>query len=150
MTQKLLVPTDFSDAATIGVRAGGELAAQLGGAVTLVHVWNPDAVGAPPATLGWSHAQQEHLLDEVRAHLTTRLDDGRELIPEGVEVDTILLEDASPARAITDHARGEGYDLIVISTHGRTGVGRFLLGSVAEKVVRLARTPVLTVPARSE
>ncbi|MCA9608673.1 MAG: universal stress protein [Myxococcales bacterium] len=150
MDQKLLVPTDFSDAAALGVRAAGELAQQLGASITLVHVWNPEGVGAPPATLGWSHAQQEHLLDEVRAHLSTRLDDGRELLPEGVEIDTVLLEDHSAARAITDYARHEGYDLIVVSTHGRTGVGRFLLGSVTEKIVRLSRTRVLTVPAHPE
>ncbi len=147
---KLLVPTDFSEAAALGVRAAGELAAQLGASVTLVHAWNPEAVGAPPATLGWSHAQQENLLAEVRAHLTARLDDEREHLPEGLAIDAILLEDASAARAITDFAERHGYDLIVISTHGRTGVGRFLLGSVTEKVVRLSRTRVLTVPARGE
>ncbi len=150
MADELLLPTDFSDAAALGVRAGGELAARLGAAVTLVHAWNPEAVGAPPATLGWSASQQERLVREVRAHLEARLDDARQLVPEGVPVDTVLLEDASAARAITEHAAAHGYSLIVISTHGRTGVGRLLLGSVAERVVRLARTRVLTIPARGE
>lgn len=147
MADQLLLPTDFSDAASIGVRAGGELAARLGAPVTLLHAWNPDAIGAPPATLGWSQGQQRALVEEIRAHLTERLDAARALLPEGLTVETALLEDASPARAITDYAAAQGFSLIVISTHGRTGVGRFLLGSVVEKVVRLAHTRVLTIPA---
>jgi nucleotide-binding universal stress UspA family protein len=51
----------------------------------------------------------------------------------------------NPAEAIVERARSEGYDLLVMGTHGRTGVQHLLVGSVAEKVVRLAPCPVLTV-----
>lgn len=145
---RLLLPTDFSEPSGRGVEAGGALARARGASVTLVHVWDPTAAGAPPATLGWSRDKQDRLVAEIRAHLLARLDDERERIPSGVPVELALLEDASPARAITRFAADEGYDLVVIATHGRTGPMRALLGSVAEKVVRLARTRVLTIPTR--
>ena len=148
MTQKLLITTDFSDAAEVGVRYGAALAQSLGAEATLVHVWSSEAVAAPPATLGWSSAKQRALVEEIRTHLSGRLEEAGSLVPDDVPLSTLLLDDRSVARAITSHAEENGFDLIVISTHGRTGVGHFLLGSVAEKVVRLAAGRVLTVPAR--
>jgi len=148
MTERLLLPTDFSVAAERGVRHGAELARRLGAAVTLAHVWDASAIGEPPATLGWTPSKQERLVTEVRAHLQANLDRAKEQVGGGVDVRTELLEHHSPAAALAEYADANGVDQIVVATHGRTGVSRLLLGSVAEKLVRLSPCPVLTVPAR--
>jgi nucleotide-binding universal stress UspA family protein len=65
-------------------------------------------------------------------------------LPKGTIRHTEIVP-GNPAEVIVERARAEGYDLIVVGTHGRTGVSHLLVGSVAEKVVRLAACPVLTV-----
>lgn len=148
MTERFLLPTDFSEAAAVGVQHGAELARRLGADVTLAHVWDATAMGEPPATLGWTPSKQEQLVAEVRAHLQGLLDRAKSDIGEDIEVKIELLEHHSPATALADYADANGMDQIVVATHGRTGVSRLLLGSVAEKIVRLAPCPVLTVPVR--
>jgi nucleotide-binding universal stress UspA family protein len=70
---------------------------------------------------------------------------------EGAGIDTeSLIEHGTPHRAIIDYATAEAVDLVVMGTHGRTGVGRFLLGSVTERVVRTSPVPVLTVRGDDE
>jgi len=68
----------------------------------------------------------------------------RRLVPSDVPLETTTVE-GSPAREIVDHAASIGADLVVMGTHGRSGVDRLLLGSVAERVVRSSPVPVLTV-----
>jgi len=121
---EILLPTDFSTAADAAALVATAMARETGARLHVVHV-------VPPATdpsLG-----SEHL---------TRL--GRQL-GKGLAVEIALLSGRA-AREITSYARDKGIDLIVISTHGRTGVSRTLLGSVAEAVVRLSPCLVLTVP----
>lgn len=67
-----------------------------------------------------------------------------EQLAEGVPVETIVAE-GTPAQQIIDHARKEAVDVIVMGTHGRSGVDRLLLGSVTEQVVRSSPVPVLTL-----
>lgn len=121
---EILLPTDFSAAADAAALVATAMARETGARLHVVHV-------VPPATdpsLG-----SEHL---------TRL--GRQLGKE-LPVELALLSGRA-AREIASYARDKGIDLIVISTHGRTGVSRTLLGSVAEAVVRLSSCLVLTVP----
>jgi len=148
MSDVFLLPTDFSDAAAKGVRAGAELAKLLGAKVVIAHVWDSRTMGSPPGTLGWTDAKEQLLQTEIRGVIEKSLEEARSLVPEGVDVETALLESPSAALGLTEHAKEEGVSLIVISTHGRTGLGRILLGSVAEKVVRHAECRVLTVPCR--
>jgi len=85
------------------------------------------------------------------------VDQGEEVVAEagrlldslGVEYETSV-QQGSPAKTIVDYAEREGHDLITIPTHGREGLSRYLLGSVTEKVVRLASAPVLTAPLEQE
>jgi nucleotide-binding universal stress UspA family protein len=70
----------------------------------------------------------------------------REALPGAAEVTTQVLVAREVAAAVADYARDRA-DLVVVSTHGRTGLRRVLLGSVAESVLRAAETPVLVVPA---
>ncbi|MGF1464900.1 MAG: universal stress protein, partial [Sandaracinaceae bacterium] len=146
-TLLLPLPSYLGWPASPAPRGGGALAERLGASVTLIHVWDAEAVGAPPATLGWSAGQQQRLVESLRRHIDEGMEAARAAIPAGVPVDVVVLEDSAPAEAIARYGEANGYDLIVISTHGRTGVRRLFLGSVTEKVVRLARLPVLTVPA---
>ena len=74
---------------------------------------------------------------------------GRLLDSLSVEYETSV-QQGSPAKTIVDYAEREGHDLITIPTHGREGLSRYLLGSVTEKVIRLASTPVLTAPLEQE
>ena len=138
--ERILVPTDGSD----GARAAGdhaiELAAATGSALHVVHVVDGGATGFERSIPGVLEALEEsgrQALDEVVASA-----DNAEL--ETIEA-TVL--SGTVARAIVDYARERDVDCIVMGTHGRTGVGRLLLGSVAERVVRLADVPVIGVKA---
>jgi nucleotide-binding universal stress UspA family protein len=129
----IVFPTDFSNCARYaGVRAA-ELARHFGARLHVLHVTPPVTEPAPPARLAAAAAALGPGLD-VTTGTTT----------------------GTPARAICAYARRIGADLIVMGTHGRTGVSRALLGSVAEGVVRHATCPVMTIrpveqaPAKAE
>jgi nucleotide-binding universal stress UspA family protein len=124
---KILLPTDFSAAADAAALVAEAMALETGARLHVVHV-------VPVATDPSLGSEQ-----------LTRL--GRQ-IGKGVTVETALLSGRA-AREITGYARDKGIDLIVMSTHGRTGMSRALLGSVAEAVVRLSPCLVLTVPMTS-
>lgn len=124
--REIVVATDFSESAQAALRIARDYARRFGARLHLLHVGWPGAdLASPP------------LLRRLEA----------ELAPE-VRVVTAI-ESGSPAARIVEYAERHGADLIVLGTHGRTGVTRALLGSVAEHVVRTAPCPVLTVPLRS-
>jgi len=122
--KEILLPTDFSAVSEAAVKVATAMALEMGARLHLVHV-------VPPATDPSLGSEQ-----------LTRL--GR-LLGKGLVVEVALLSGRA-AREIAKYARDKSIDLIVISTHGRTGVSRALLGSVAEGVVRLSPCFVLTVP----
>ena len=145
----ILVPTDFSEASKLALEATAVLAKEIGAKVTVVHVHDPEAL-RPPATLGWSPAQQHEVEHEVEQAVATSLEAIREAeLAEVRDLDTVVLRDSSPAHAIVKYAEKIGADLVVIATHGRTGLRHFLIGSVAERVVRHATMPVLTLRTTS-
>lgn len=139
--RKMLVCTDFSEASEPALGVAAELAAAFDTEVTVLHVYND----APP-TLGAARRDYTRL-GEVDAELRVALDKLHQK-HFTKSVATELLVSTNPAGAITNYAHRSGADLIVLSTHGRTGVARLLMGSVAEKVTRHAPCPVLAV--RSE
>jgi nucleotide-binding universal stress UspA family protein len=141
----ILVPTDFSEASKLALNAASMLAKQIGAKVTVVHVHDPEAL-RPPATLGWSPAQQDEVEHEVEEAVAKSLEALRDDELAGLEdLDTVVLRDTSPAHAIVKYAEKIGADLVIIATHGRTGLKHLLIGSVAERVVRHAAMPVLTL-----
>jgi len=146
MFERILAPTDFSEAALGGVRMAAMLADRLNASVALVHVFDPDEL-IPTGQYALSRPAYEQMVGRLRTRAQERLEETRGELPEGVDVTTVFLEHDSAAHAITEHAAQTGARLIVMSTHGRGGFARLLLGSVTEKTVRLARCPVLTVPA---
>ena len=122
--RELVFATDFSRASEAAGRVAREMALEMGARLHFVHVALP---GTDPA--GGAVA----------------LTDAAKTLGKGVAVETALLSGRA-TREIVGYARDKHVDLIVIGTHGRTGISRQLLGSVAEAVVRLAPCLVLTVP----
>lgn len=141
--KRILVPTDFSPASDRAIAVASTLAGTLGASIHLVHVLEEPFVthGSYELRLPDTPARRERLYDEARWKLrgiAARLQDGR--LPVSVEV---RVGDATGQ--IVASAVDYGTDLVVMGTHGRTGIEHLLLGSVAERVIRLAPCPVVTV-----
>jgi len=133
----ILHPTDFSDRSAYALRLACSLARDYGARLVVLHVAEPPP---PPDVQGVMLPVSEHVGDEARADLE------RLAVPaaDGVRVER-RLEKGDPATQTLRVARELQADLIVMGTHGRTGLSRLLMGSVAERVVRRASCPVLTV-----
>lgn len=141
MFKRILVPVDGSDASNRALAAALELAREKGGRVRIVHAFDEliyltgYEVGADVLQL--ARAQASKVVADALAIARA----------EGVPAEGELLE--QPGRRlgelVADEARAFGADLIVVGTVGRHGIGRALLGSGAEQVIRLAPTPVLAV-----
>ena len=137
--KRILIAADSSEIATHAMVVGLELASALGASVAFVHVIAP----AYSDGSGLGVAQYE-LAQPPDYEISQILDslNGRAPIPEGA-VKFVPVGD--PVRSIVEAARDWPADLVVIGSHGRDGVGRILLGSVAEGVARHAPCPVLVV-----
>ncbi len=139
----ILLTTDFSPASEEAVGKAGELARATGARLTVLHV-HRHAPAAPEAVIP---AEKYVTSADLDAEVRQNLEDLRRTMLQGVEsVSAVSVENVSAPLAICDYAEKHGVDLIVIGTHGRTGVPRLLIGSVAEKVVRHSKCPVMVVP----
>lgn len=139
--QTILVATDFSPTSDHALSYARAMARSFGASLYLVHV-----VPDPVLASAWSEAYAYDLTalaERLRFDAHQRLAEMAETIDD-VAVRTEALV-GNPAAAITATAAEHGVDLIVMGTHGRTGVTHFFMGSVAERVVRTAPCPVLTV-----
>ena len=149
MFQRILLATDFSDHARTAYRWAVELARASGGTLVLVHVLEEDLVAAAPVLSGYLHPEVLDLgryREEFRRGAETALAAAAdELRSQGVEVESHLIEDRRPSQALVRAARELNCNVVVISTHGRGGLAHLLIGSTAERVVRSAHCPVLTV-----
>jgi nucleotide-binding universal stress UspA family protein len=145
----ILVPTDFSEASETAVKYAKALAEAFGSSIHVVHVLEDLLAHAWAAEV--YVASMPSLREEIEKEATARLgamatDEERQRL----NVTTALVA-GNPFLEIIRYARAHGVDLIVIGTHGRGPIAHMLLGSVAEKVVRKAPCPVLTVrPAQHE
>ena len=145
--KRILCPTDFSGPACTSVRAASELAEHFGAELLLVNVVptlpslppDPNYVFKIPEYENYLHADAEQQLRKARAEWVGKKVTVRTMVGHGPAAEQIVLI-----------AKKEGADLIVISTHGSTGLERWVFGSVAEKVVRLAECPVLSVRQREK
>ncbi|MBC8290803.1 MAG: universal stress protein [Planctomycetes bacterium] len=137
---KILVPTDFSEHSARAVRYGAELAAKFGAELHLLH-----CVEQTPILYGEGGAWiSPESIVELQAAADQQLQDVPVDPSEGVTVVRKCV-DGHPFVEVIRYAKAEETDLIVIGTHGRGAIAHLLLGSVAEKVVRKAPCPVLTV-----
>ena len=141
MYQKLLVPVDGSPTATRGLDEAIRVAKLSGGAIRVVHVLDPHV--APG--LEFCTADVLGVLQQAGAEIVGAAKARVEA--SGVSVETQVAETLSGTVAdiVVDQARQWGADLIVIGTHGRRGVRRLMIGSDAERIVRMASVPVLLV-----
>ena len=138
MTAKILFPTDFSPLGETALEMATALAKQRGAKLVIAHVEEPPmAYGGGELYSGIEEPDRREMEAMLAAILPTDPAVGYE--------HRLLI--GSPATAIVRLAESENFDLIVMPTHGRTGLSRLLMGSVAEEVVRKAPCPVLTVKA---
>ena len=133
----ILFPTDFSDAAACALATALELAQVFDSRLTLLHVWSvPSSVYAEALTWPIDDMQRG-----ARKYLDAALESARRSYPKT----DALLREGGEWQQILEVVDDLGCDLVVMGTHGRKGLSRFMLGNVAEKIVRLSRVPVLTV-----
>ena len=141
--RKIVVPTDFSSDAAHATQVAAELAQRFGAQITLLHCYqiNPGAISPYGITLPTGFDQQ--LRDAAQAQLDAVAE---KVTTEGVKVET-RLESVTPSVGIAECVENEHADLIVMGTRGLSGIQHVMLGSIAERTVRTAACPVLTVKA---
>lgn len=141
--ESILVPTDGSDDAWAALHHATDLANATGASLHLVHAIDLGGVTGDPGSGYFLDRLEEvgqDMLDRAASHATDA----------GIsDVQTTLLR-GSPQRVIREYAADKGLDAIVMGTHGRTGVQRWFLGSVTERVVRRSEVPVVSVSSRDE
>ncbi len=140
--KKVLCPTDFSDASRLAVRVAADLAARDQGELRLVHVVPVEPALPPDPNFVMEVPEYEQVLS---AEAQRQLDELAACY-KNIPVRTIVGH-GDAGDEIVRIAQDEAVDLIVMPTHGRTGLERVVFGSVAEKVVRHAHRPVLTMAA---
>lgn len=146
----ILVPVDLSEGSRAVIDYALQLARPFNARVHVVHAWEPPQYVAPDllvAAPGWNSASLEQVAVETATKDLTALVGKLEKPPVPVTQKVLVGEAAS---TILDLAEREKYDLIVMGTHGRRGLPRLLLGSVAQKVVSRAHCPVLTLHVAPE
>jgi universal stress protein A len=144
--RKILVPVDFSPHSEQALRVAGEIARRYEGTLDIVHVYDPIAFSLPDGYVMFTQSQIEELFavfDEQLGRMKTMAE-----AAGAAQVDTHVRQGAA-ATDICDFAQQGKFDLIVMGTHGRRGLSHLLLGSVAERVLRMAPCPVLTLRADS-
>jgi nucleotide-binding universal stress UspA family protein len=139
--QRILVPTDFSETSLYALDYAIDLAKKLGATVTVMHAFELPIYGFPDGALIASAEVASRILNGSTQALADTIAERKN---SGVKLETALRQGPADEEIVT-LARLSHADLVVMGTHGRRGLARALLGSVAEKVVRTAQCPVLTV-----
>ncbi len=146
--QRILVPVDLDDGSRRALAYALSLADRSHASVDVLHVWEPPKLIRPDLMVYLESNGSAVSLAEFSQKQASL--DLQKLVREAAGGRTDIKTDlalGAPAQTIVETAEQGDYDMIVMGTHGRHGLPRVLLGSVAEKVVRLARCPVLVVPA---
>jgi len=139
--RRILVPIDFSKNARQALRYAIPLAAQSGARITLLHIVEPVIY---PMEMAVVVTNEKFALDASRKHLGEL---ARKIVPEKLR-GKMIVRGGQPYFEIAEVAREMKADLIVLTTHGYTGIKRVLLGGTAERTVRHAPCPVLMVRIR--
>ena len=145
MYQRILIPVDGSDTSTKALVAGLQMARDSGGRVRLVHVVEELAYLTGYEQFGGYSGE---LIAAMRETGNKVLKDAMAIaLSAGVEADNLLFDNFGSrlAEVVADAAKQWNADLIVVGTHGRGGIGRVLMGSGAEQILRLAPVPVLVI-----
>ena len=143
--QTILVATDFSETANAAVEHAAGLARHFDAKLVLVHAYNVEIPIASPAMAG-SYVLPDGFFEQLAKQARLEVENAAKALAEGdLDVSGVAL-DQPAALAIVGEAERHGADLIVMGTRGLTGLKHVALGSVADRVVRNAPCPVLTVP----
>ena len=141
--KQIVVATDFGEASDAALAYGREFARAFGGTLHVFHAADNVMSRFPMDTPFAGMAElQEEIESAARARMTALLTvEDRSMLG----VTAVVTTASSPAAAIAEYATQIRADIVMVGTHGREGLGHFLLGSVAERVVRTAPCPVLTI-----
>jgi universal stress protein A len=147
MFVRILVPVDYSPSSRASAEYALKLAAAVGASVDVVHVWDKPSYVSDAVMVRRPGEDQRSLAELIRENAES---DMKEFmtglsVPAGVSVTPRLASGDPVATLYAELKKGE-HQLVVIGTHGRTGIAHVLLGSVAERLIRLSPVPVLTVP----
>lgn len=139
---KILVPTDFSESAKYALLYAIDLAQKYGGGLHFIHVVEPIVA---PVDFAWGTYSYPDIEKQLSGHVETSIAKLiKDEVPSEIETESTILHGKS-WREIVSFAKAEEIDLIVVATHGLSGFSHALYGSTAEKVIRKAPCPVLTV-----
>ena len=140
--KRICCPIDFSDASRAAMEVAADLARRSGADLVLLHAYPIPGYTFPDGSVVASPKMMQDLADQAERHLQEWRGDAAKIAGSPVTTQKAIGE---PAAEIVAFARSAGVDLVVVGTHGRTGIEHALMGSVAERVVRRAHCPVLTV-----
>jgi len=139
MLKKILAPTDFSELSGEGIRYAGRLAKDVGAQLIVMNVIILDETNTTSKA-------------EIDAHKARLAEFVAKTLPHrgaGIKVREVVVA-GQPYNAIIDCAEKERVDLVVMSSHGRSGLSRMLIGSVTDRLLRAAKCPVLVVPSHGK
>lgn len=139
---RILCPLDFSPPSDRAVAYAIDLAQQLHAKIDFLHTWELPAYALPEGMMVFG----PEVVASIEIEVMKKIDERVAAWPtKGLEI-TKHVEEGSASLHIVRAATHLGADLIIMGTHGRTGVAHLVMGSVAERVVRTSHVPVLTVP----
>jgi nucleotide-binding universal stress UspA family protein len=146
--EKVLVPVDYSEASRAALAFAADFASKNGAMLEIVHVWDRPSYVSEGVTIRQGDGSTRSLIEMIRENAEREMDDfiTQTKLPATVRYEKHLVGGNPAAKILAELERGR-HDLIVVGTHGRTGLPHLLLGSVAEKLDRLSPVPVLTVPS---
>ncbi len=139
----IIVPLDTSDVSARALASAAKLAGAFGSKVTLLVVLDTAVQNGLRDVADSENTTIERAAESYLGPIVA------DLRGQSIEAVTRIIDATDPASVITDTADELGADLIVMCTHGRTGPGRWLLGSVTDRVMRSTRVPVQVLPVRS-
>jgi nucleotide-binding universal stress UspA family protein len=140
--KRICCPVDFSDASRAAMEVAADLARRFGAELVLFHAYPVPGYTFPDGSVVASPKMLQDLADGAERHLESWRLEAEPIAARPVRIVKVAGE---PASEIVAFARDERIDLLVLGTHGRSGLEHALMGSIAERVVRRARCPVLTV-----
>jgi nucleotide-binding universal stress UspA family protein len=144
--RKILVPVDFSTHSARAVEVAADLARRYEGSLEVVHVFDPMAYPLPDGYVMFTRPQLDEMFARFDAELARY---EKAALAAGAPRVQTHVRQGPCAGEICNFAQEGAFDLIVMGTHGRRGLNRMLLGSVAERVLRTAPCPVLTIRAEA-
>ncbi len=141
--KRICCPIDFSDASRAAMEVAADLAKRFGAELVLLHAYPIPGYTFPDGSVVASPKMMQDLADQAQKHLEEWRADAERMV--GAPRVTAEKAIGEPAAEILEVAKDARADLIVMGTHGRTVLEHALMGSIAERVVRRAHCPVLTV-----